>query len=173
MIRMLPPRSTYHTTSNLPWEEKPMSSQRSSLAEWAGSAIVMAKGSLKIVLASSNVTPCLFSLPLAFSSSHSNWMLICHACNSLIVINLPPMPPILPGSECDRQGINGRYGFSRSAYRHKSVDAFSAKASCPYRSRRVWSVASHQYGRRSHAGMRDWRGSGRWRPPAPDVRCNC
>ena len=62
-----------------------MSSQRSSLAEWAGSAIVMAKGSLKIVLAYSNVTPCLFSLPLAFSSSHSNWMLICHACNSLIV----------------------------------------------------------------------------------------
>ncbi len=67
MIRIFSLRSVYHTTKSLPSADNPMSNHRSSSSEWSGSETVIAKGSLKIVLASSNTTPCFASFRLAFS----------------------------------------------------------------------------------------------------------
>jgi hypothetical protein len=61
----------------------------------------------------------------------------------------------------------------RTGRGRRVLQSRAASRSTADQSRSVWSKASHQYGRRSCVGMRDFRGGGRWRRPAPDVRCNC
>ena len=69
-MRMLSSYSVCTTTMSLPLMDIPMVINLSSLFEWAGSSIVIDKGSPKTVDASSNDIPCFLLFALAFLSFH-------------------------------------------------------------------------------------------------------
>lgn len=92
MMRTASVRSMYMTASKRRRSEMPSNTNRSSTAEWRGSATILPNGSPKTVAASSNDTPCLARFPAAFRGSHSNSSANPHyTCGSKMVLRHRPV----------------------------------------------------------------------------------